>query len=99
MAQDAWYAGKCTVTSICWLIFDELKQCDFGDLTKEHGPRVKTTEEFDRRLSSALQKVEWMICLTEEELEKKLKTEVKAAFKVRIREQFNILKSEKNRSQ
>ena len=67
-----------------------MQQQNFNNLTKggRESYRITSFEEFDSRLTTALEKIERHLGWPEEQLEKFMRNEVKKDFKIGLREQF-----------
>ena len=74
-----------------------MQQTNFSNLTK--GGRqsfpIKSAEEFESRVSEALAKIERQLALDEQELEKRMRSELKKEWKLSLREQFYIFAAER----
>ena len=67
-----------------------MQQTNFSDLTKggRKSCAIKSAQEFDSRVSEALEKIERQLSWPAEQLEKFLRSEGKKEWKLGLREQF-----------
>ena len=59
---------------------------NFGNLTKREGLPINSPEEFDRRISEGLAKIDGQLSLSEDKLKKRMRSEKKMEWKLGLRE-------------